>query len=111
MPRFHINLLTIGPTRRASNERRERPLTIISCLRRLPQPTPRNRARLMRRSRLPTQTSAGPMPLPCSLRWADLTTAGNGTITFSDGNHANDVVVQIVNGLPVSTYGQLVGDD
>jgi FecR protein len=31
-----------------------------------------------------------------------LNNGGNGTITFSDGNHANDIVVQIVNGLPVN---------
>jgi hypothetical protein len=38
-----------------------------------------------------------------------LNNAGNGTITFSDGNHANDVVVQIVNGLPVGTAVNLSG--
>ena len=38
-----------------------------------------------------------------------LNNAGNGTITFSDGNHANDVVVQIVNGLPASSTVNLSG--
>jgi hypothetical protein len=38
-----------------------------------------------------------------------LNNGGNGTITFSDGNHANDVVVQIINGLPVSTAVNLSG--
>jgi FecR protein len=38
-----------------------------------------------------------------------LSNGGNGTITFSDGNHANDVVVQIVNGLPVNTSVNLSG--
>jgi hypothetical protein len=38
-----------------------------------------------------------------------LVNGGNGKITFSDGNHANDVVVPIVNGLPLSTAVNLSG--
>jgi hypothetical protein len=37
-----------------------------------------------------------------------LNNAGNGTITFSDGNHANDVVVQIVKWTTGQLYGQPV---
>ena len=33
----------------------------------------------------------------------------NGTITFSDGNHAHDVVVKVVNGVPVSNTVNLSG--
>ena len=38
-----------------------------------------------------------------------LNNAGSGTITFSDGNHTHDVVVQIVNGLPASSTVNLSG--
>ena len=49
------------------------------------------------------------MPGQCSSRSTGLNTTTAATITFSDGNHAHDIVVNIVNGVPVSNSVNLSG--
>ena len=63
----------------------------------------------MRRLRLRMRTSAGPRRRASSSRSAGLSADDNGAITFSDGNPAHNVVVNIVNGAPVSTSVNLSG--